>query len=167
MVRIRSYPLSLLCLLRVTLTGFSAYRIAQRLGIAELQATGLHRLDLYASSVEREIRKYAFLPRMLNLAPDVIELLAAKPGGGARVNVYLERLNELAGRLSIFVMDTRGRVLASSTWRPTDFHKPLRPDPGRCTQGIAFTERKAPRILQSEPVEGNRLGRWRRRHPQP
>ncbi|HNM22544.1 MAG: hypothetical protein JNK96_04855 [Betaproteobacteria bacterium] len=57
MVRIRSYPLSLLCLLRVTLTGFSAYRIAQRLGIAELQATGLHRLDLYASSLEREIRK--------------------------------------------------------------------------------------------------------------
>lgn len=61
---------------------------------------------------------------MLSLAPDVIELLAAKPGDGARVNVYLERLNELAGRLSIFVMDTRGRVLASSNWRPTDFPSP-------------------------------------------
>ena len=120
MLRIRSYPLLLLSLLLVTLTGFSAYRIAQRLGIAELQATGLHRLDLYASSLEREISKYAFLPGTLSLVPDVIELFAARPGDGARVNAYLERLNELAGTLSIFVMDPRGRVLASSNWRRSD-----------------------------------------------
>jgi two-component system C4-dicarboxylate transport sensor histidine kinase DctB len=120
MLRIRAYPLLLFCLLLVTLSGYSAYRIAQRMGIAELQATGLHRLDLYATSLEREISKYAFLPGTLSLAPDVLDLLASTSGDGARVSAYLERLNERAGTLSIFVMDTRGKVLATSNWRRPD-----------------------------------------------
>jgi two-component system C4-dicarboxylate transport sensor histidine kinase DctB len=51
MPRFRSLPLLFVCLLLVGLSGFSAYRIGQRLGIADLQATGLHRLDLYATSL--------------------------------------------------------------------------------------------------------------------
>jgi two-component system C4-dicarboxylate transport sensor histidine kinase DctB len=116
MPRFRSLPLLFVCLLLVGLSGFSAYRIGQRLGIADLQATGLHRLDLYATSLEREIGKYAFLPGTLSLAPEVIDLLAGG-GDGARVNAYLEKLNERAGTLSIYVMDTQGKVLATSNWR--------------------------------------------------
>lgn len=119
MPRFRSLPLLFVCLLLVGLSGFSAYRIGQRLGIADLQATGLHRLDLYATSLEREIGKYAFLPGTLSLAPEVIDLLAGG-GDGARVNAYLEKLNERAGTLSIYVMDTQGKVLATSNWRRPD-----------------------------------------------
>ncbi|TAH52948.1 MAG: sensor histidine kinase [Betaproteobacteria bacterium] len=122
MIRSRSLALFLLCAALVGLSGYTAYRVAQRLGVAELQATGLHRLDLYAASLEREIGKYAFLPGTLNLAPDVLELLA-RPGDAeavARVNTYLERLNERAGTLSIYVMDTQGRVAAASNWRRPD-----------------------------------------------
>ncbi|MBS1140921.1 MAG: sensor histidine kinase [Proteobacteria bacterium] len=120
MPRLRSLPLLLICLLLVALSGFSAYRIAQRLGIADLQATGLHRLDLYATSLEREISKYAFLPGTLSLEPEVLDLLAGSAGDNARVNNYLEKLNERAGTLAIYVIDTRGKVLATSNWRRPD-----------------------------------------------
>ena len=57
--------------------------------------------------------------RHLSLAPEVIDLLAGS-GDGARVNTYLEKLNERAGTLSIYVMDTQGKVLATSNWRRPD-----------------------------------------------
>lgn len=119
MPRFRSLPLLLVCLLLVGLSGFSAYRIGQRLGIADLRATGLHRLDLYAASLEREIGKYAFLPGTLNLEPAVLDLLAGQGGdaAGGRVNAYLEKLNERAGTLSIYVLDASGKVAAASNWR--------------------------------------------------
>ena len=119
MIRSRSLTLLLFCVVLVGLSGFSAYRVAQRLGIAELQGTGLHRLDLYAASLEREISKYAFLPGTLSLEQGVLELLSRPDDGEAvsRVNSYLERLNERAGTLSIYVMDTHGRVVAASNWR--------------------------------------------------
>ena len=122
MPRFRSLPLLFVCLLLVGLSGFSAYRIGQRLGIADLQATGLHRLDLYATSLEREIGKYAFLPGTLNLEPAVLDLLAGQSGdaAGGRVNAYLEKLNERAGTLSIYVLDASGKVAAASNWRRPD-----------------------------------------------
>ena len=120
---LRPAILLLLCLLLVGLSGFAAYRLAQRLGIAELQATGLHRLDLYSASLEREIGKYAFLPGTLALARDVVDLLAEENPDTARVarlNAWLEQLNERAGTLAVYVMDTRGKVLAASNWRRPD-----------------------------------------------
>jgi two-component system C4-dicarboxylate transport sensor histidine kinase DctB len=72
--------------------------VAQRLGLAEVQATGLHRLELYGASLEREIGKYAFLPGTLELEPGVLDLLAhPAPAAAGRVNRYLEQLNERAG----------------------------------------------------------------------
>lgn len=120
--KLRALSLLLLCLLLVGLCGFSAYRIGQRLGIAELQATGLHRLEIYAGSLEREISKYAFLPGTLSLEQEVLDVLAGKADGRTRerVNAYLEKLNERAGTLSIYIMDTQGRVLATSNWRRPD-----------------------------------------------
>ena len=38
-------------------------------GQAQIQATGLHRLELYTASLQREISKYAFLPGTLDLEP--------------------------------------------------------------------------------------------------
>jgi len=109
----------------MVLSGFGAYRIAQQLGLADLQTTGLHRLDLYSASLEREIGKYAFLPGTLGLERDVLALLEKSNHDKSgklepQVNAYLEQLNERAGTLSIYLIDTNGHVVASSNWRRAD-----------------------------------------------
>ena len=115
-------PILLLLLAFMAVSGLAAHRIAQQLGLADLQATGLHRLDLYTASLEREIGKYAFLPGTLGLERDVLALLG-HPGDNAlapRVSAYLEQLNERAGTLAIYLVDTTGHVAASSNWRRAD-----------------------------------------------
>ena len=115
-------PILLLLLAFMAVSGLVAHRIAQQLGLADLQATGLHRLDLYTASLEREIGKYAFLPGTLGLERDVLALLG-HPGDNAlapRVSAYLEQLNERAGTLAIYLVDTTGHVVASSNWRRAD-----------------------------------------------
>ena len=119
---LHSLPIFLLMLALMSLTGFVAHRLAEQLGLAELQATGLHRLDLYSASLEREIGKYAFLPGTLGLERDVLDLLRQPDGArlAPQVNAYLEQLNERAGTLSIYVIDAKGHVMATSNWRRAD-----------------------------------------------
>lgn len=118
----RHLPIFLLLLALMGLTGFGAHRIAQQLGITDLQATGLHRLDLYTASLDREIGKYAFLPGTLGLERDVLELLdrGERSKLAPQVNAYLEQLNERAGTLAIYVIDAAGHVVAASNWRRAD-----------------------------------------------
>lgn len=119
---LRHLPMLMLLVVLMGLSGFGAHRVAQQLGLADLQATGLHRLDLYTASLEREIGKYAFLPGTLGLERDVLDLLRrpADDKLGPSVNAYLEQLNDRAGTLSIYVIDTAGHVVASSNWRRAD-----------------------------------------------
>ena len=119
---LRHLPMLLLLVVLMGLSGFGAHRVAQQLGLADLQATGLHRLDLYTASLEREIGKYAFLPGTLGLERDVLDLLRRPEDDklAPSVNAYLEQLNDRAGTLSIYVIDTAGHVVASSNWRRAD-----------------------------------------------
>ncbi|MGE5472375.1 MAG: sensor histidine kinase [Bacteroidota bacterium] len=119
---LRHLSLFLLLLALAALSGFGTHRVVQQIGIADLQTTGLHRLDLYTASLEREIGKYAFLPGTLGLERDVVDLLR-QPRDGKRaqaVNAYLEQLNERAGTLSIYVIDATGHVVAASNWQRAD-----------------------------------------------
>jgi len=98
-----------------------AFRYSLSAGMAELESTGRHRLDLYAASLEREIDKYGYFPALLGLDQSVLEMLAAPDAARvARMNHYLEQLNARAGSLSIYILDREGRVLASSNWRQRD-----------------------------------------------
>ena len=119
---LRYLPILMLLLALMGLSGFGAHRFAQQLGLAELQTTGLHRLDLYTASLEREIGKYAFLPGTLGLERDVLALLGQADEGmlAHQVNAYLEQLNERAGTLAIYVINTAGVVVAASNWRRAD-----------------------------------------------
>lgn len=119
---LRYLPILLLLLLLAALSGFIAHRLALQFGLADLQASGQHRLDLHAASLEREIGKYAFLPGTLALERDVLALLRQGQDArlAAQVNAYLEQLNERAGTLSIYVIDTSGHVVAASNWRSAD-----------------------------------------------
>lgn len=65
----------LLLLCGVLLSGWLAYVVALRVGQAQIQATGLHRLELYTASLQREISKYAFLPGTLDLEKEVLALM--------------------------------------------------------------------------------------------
>src|SRR5450830_746180 len=118
----RFAPVLLLLLALMGLSSLGAYQMAQRLGLADMQATGLHRLDLYAASLEREIGKYAFLPGTLELQSEVLDLLAHPAGQKPpnKVNAYLEQLNDRAGTLAIYVINPQGLVLATSNWRRAD-----------------------------------------------
>lgn len=100
----------------------TTYQISQRMGLAELQTTGRHRLDLYTASLEREIGKYAYFPATLGLERDVLDFLnkADDKNLAAKANVYLERLNERAGTLAIYVLDDKGKARAASNWRRSD-----------------------------------------------
>jgi len=125
-MRIR-HPLRLAALLLAlamltAAASWTTYTVSQSMGLAELQTTGRHRLDLYSASLEREIGKYAYFPATLGLERNVLNLLQKKGGPElpARINSYLEQLNERAGTLAIYVIDDTGRVLVSSNWRRAD-----------------------------------------------
>ena len=125
-MRIR-HPLRLAALLLAlavltAAASWTTYKVSQSMGLAELQTTGRHRLDLYSASLEREIGKYAYFPATLGLERNVLNLLQKKGGPElpARINSYLEQLNERAGTLAIYVIDDTGRVLVSSNWRRAD-----------------------------------------------
>lgn len=94
---------------------YAVWRISRSGGFTEIETTGRHRLDLYETSLQREIEKYRYFATTLGLQTDVINLIQS--GGeelADRVNTYLEQLNGRAGTLVIYIMNTRGIVLASS-----------------------------------------------------
>lgn len=121
--RVRSLaPLVIGLVILAVMAGLATYRLSLSTGLAELQDTGRHRLDLYTASLEREIDKYAYFPATLGLERDVLELLSSpkSPVLVERVSTYLEQLNQRAGTLSIYVLDRHGTVLSTSNWRQPD-----------------------------------------------
>ena len=119
---LRFFLLLLALAAMVAVASLTTYQISQRMGLAELQTTGRHRLDLYTASLEREISKYAYFPATLGLERDVLDFLnkADDKSLAAKANVYLDHLNELAGTLAIYVLDDKGNARASSNWRRSD-----------------------------------------------
>ena len=119
-----SQTLVVLWLLASVLGGWLAYQGLLRLGLSEAQAVGNNRLDFYASSLQREADRFAFLPAVVVLQPDVQQLLQTPQDAALqlRVNQYLETLNSRAGTLSAYLLDRKGHVLAASNWqRPDSF----------------------------------------------
>ncbi|WP_339532081.1 sensor histidine kinase [Pseudomonas mucidolens] len=133
----------LIILLMVGL-GFIGFWTSEYYGIRTLSENGERQLELHARTVESEISKYTYLPSLLELESSVSKLLAA-PNAEHRqtVNDYLEGLNRRSRSRAIYVMDTTGRVLATSNWRDVDsylgedlsfrayFQNAVRGQPGR------------------------------------
>lgn len=120
--RLRASLLILLWLAASSLGGWLGYQAFVRAGLETVAAAGNNRLDLYAASLQREIDKFAFLPDVAALQPEIKALLQS-PGDAtrqSRANLYLEELNRRAGTLTVYLIAHNGRVLAASNW--------LRPD---------------------------------------
>ncbi|QXI27509.1 sensor histidine kinase [Pseudomonas vanderleydeniana] len=101
--------------------GYAGYRISEHYGIRTLSENGERALELHARTVESELSKYTYLPSLLELESSVSDLLR-EPDAGHRqtVNEYLEGLNRRSRSRAIYVLDTTGRVLATSNWRDSD-----------------------------------------------
>ena len=108
------------------LAGVAGYLFSERSGIQSLRESAGHRLDLLAAAIDSEVTRVTYIPGMLALHADVLDLLRSGDGvpRSARqqaVNHYLERLSaQHVDSLAVFVMDRRGRVVASSDWILTD-----------------------------------------------
>ncbi|QVI74339.1 sensor histidine kinase [Pseudomonas syringae] len=104
--------------------GYIAYLLSEHSGIKSLRETGERQLELHARTVESEISKYTYLPSVLELESSVSQLLN-EPGPELQqqVNRYLEGLNRRSRSRAIYVMDTTGRVLATSNWRDPDSYQ--------------------------------------------
>ena len=104
--------------------GFIGFWVSEYYGIRTLSDTGERQLELHARTVESELSKYTYLPSLLELESSVSTLLA-DPNQETRktVNDYLEGLNRRSRSRAIYVMDTTGRVLATSNWRDADSYQ--------------------------------------------
>lgn len=104
--------------------GYIGFWVSEYYGIRTLSDNGERQLELHARTVESELSKYTYLPSLLELESSVSRLLA-DPSQETRqtVNDYLEGLNRRSRSRAIYVMDTTGRVLATSNWRDADSYQ--------------------------------------------
>ena len=121
-VRIRK-PLFLSCLLLglVLLCSTLTYQFSVQHGIDALREQGNRQLELHTRGVESEIERFVWLPGLLQLNPVTLQLLQSPDTRHQlEVNRYLAAMNERSGTLAVYVLDSGGRVLASSNWRRSD-----------------------------------------------
>ncbi|MDY7561636.1 ATP-binding protein [Pseudomonas sp. 10B1] len=110
----------LIILLMIAL-GYVSYLVSERNGVKALSENGQRQLELHARTVESEINRYTYLPSVLELEANVSRLLNdPTPELRQNVNNYLEGLNRRSRSRAIYVLDTTGRVLATSNWRDAD-----------------------------------------------
>ena len=118
---IRHLFLPPLVILLMIALGYVTYLYSEKNGIKALGENGERQLELHARTVESEINKYNYLPSVLELESNVSELLNdPSPQLRSKVNDYLEGLNRRSRSRAIYVLDTTGRVLATSNWRDAD-----------------------------------------------
>ena len=100
--------------------GTLAYQASERVGIERMRQAASHQLDIQAAAIDSEVTRHASIPSAIELSPDVLALLRAPEDrqdilqGAA--NRFLQKLNDHLGGPAIFVLDTSGRVVASSDW---------------------------------------------------
>ncbi|WP_448683756.1 sensor histidine kinase [Pseudomonas nicosulfuronedens] len=118
---VRNYLLPLLLLLLTLGFGYGGFLISEGAGTRTLIETGERQLELHARGVESEISRYTYLPSLLELEGSVSRLLVdPTPLHRDRVNHYLEGLNRRAGSRAVYLLDTSGRVQATSNWQDAD-----------------------------------------------
>lgn len=98
------------------------WTITWQRGVAELQRNAAVRVDRTTSALKSTLDRYESLPYLLGSHPYVQDLLAEPKRGDytARVNRYLEDLNEHAHATVTYVIGADGLCVAASNWRAPD-----------------------------------------------
>ena len=109
-----------LALLLLLLVAVLAFRVSERSGLNQMRGESSHQLDILAAAIDSEVTRHASIPSAVELNPEVMALLRAPEGRrtGLRpaANRFLQKLNDNLGGPAIFVLDTQGKVVASSDW---------------------------------------------------
>jgi two-component system, NtrC family, C4-dicarboxylate transport sensor histidine kinase DctB len=92
------------------------YRFSERNGLAQVAALANERLELYASTLETELARYAYLPSLIAIDEDVQALLDDPHNAQIQqqARLKLARVNVRAGSILIFVTSADGEALAGS-----------------------------------------------------
>jgi two-component system C4-dicarboxylate transport sensor histidine kinase DctB len=100
------------------LGGGIAYYWGERTGIQALRDSNAHRLNLYVGGLQSELRRYEYLPEIVELNDDIANLLRDRTNSNLMraSNLFLERVNAQAKSSAIYIMDMNGLTLASSNW---------------------------------------------------
>lgn len=89
--------------------------------LTEFEGKANERLNLYESTLLSELKKYEYLPYLIAEAGIVSKLLHGADNRKL-VNDFLEEANSIAGSTVVYVMNTKGIVIAASNWRqPNSF----------------------------------------------
>ena len=102
------------------IAGLLVYHSSERYGIDRMRIEASHQLDILASAIDSEVTRHAAIPSAIQLSPDVLALLRAPEDKQdvlqGPANRFLQQMNDNLGGPAIFVLDTQGRVVASSDW---------------------------------------------------
>ena len=92
--------------------------VAMRSGQQSLREAGQHRLDLIATGLNGQLARFDFLPSLLEMTPNVLQLLESPmdPALRQEVNHYLSGINATAGAEMLYVVDRSGLALAAADW---------------------------------------------------
>lgn len=117
-------PVALVALIgaAMVLAGFGAYHFSENRGLQAMRVETDHRLDMMAAATDSMVSHHAHVPGLVELNPDVLALLRRPADArlAEQVNRHLERLNRRVASIAIYVMNSQGRVLASSNWQGSD-----------------------------------------------
>ncbi|MBW8760716.1 MAG: hypothetical protein JF586_24310, partial [Burkholderiales bacterium] len=106
----------------VAISASLAYAWAERRAFMRLDDGVGHQLDLYAAVLEQGLSNQADLPGMLDQDDRTVALIDAPDNTALRssLNRRLTRFVARSNALSASIVDTHGRVLASSDWYRAD-----------------------------------------------
>nr|WP_315489219.1 ATP-binding protein [uncultured Rhodoferax sp.] len=93
-----------------------AYTWSERIGFEQIDDVANRHLDLYASTLESELGKHAYLPSLMELDPDIQHLFAVPDDADARTHAArkLASFKVRSGAITTFALDPVGTPLASS-----------------------------------------------------
>ena len=96
-----------------------ASHYAGKRALAGESASVRRQLDLYAQALQQRIDRYRTLPEVLALDPELREAVSRPltEGDVARLNLKLERANEITRSSTLTLIDRHGTALAASNWR--------------------------------------------------
>ncbi|HPY38957.1 MAG TPA: ATP-binding protein [Thiolinea sp.] len=107
-----------LCLLTAALLITTVYYSVSHSAQARLQENSKNYLTRLTGSLDAALARHSYLPVLLAQEPVIQDYLQRKPSAMSteQLNMYLERINKIAGTLDIYLMLPTGDTIAASNW---------------------------------------------------
>ncbi len=117
-MRQRTAALACAALALVAAAAWLGHAGGLRTGLGALRDGASHRLDLVAAGVDTEVARFDTLPSLLEMTPNVFDLLDAPEDKqlAAEVNRFLRGINATAGAEMLYVLDRSGTARAAADW---------------------------------------------------